>query len=261
MGSKNVYLFSEGNAQMKELLGGKGANLAEMTRIGLPVPPGFTVSTAACLEYFRREQKYGRAQDEVLAALCKLEEITGKKFGDKTNPLLVSVRSGAVISMPGMMDTVLNLGLNDETVLGLAAAASNERFAYDCYRRFIQMFGDVVLDIDHYLFEHTLEKKKQALGVRDDTGLDAGALQELVAEFKDIVSGKQKTLPGTEEQTNAGHSGSFASWNNQRAIVYRQINKIPMTRNAVNDADHGLATWEKTAAPAWPLPQSGRRYK
>ena len=211
MGSKNVYLFSEGNAQMKELLGGKGANLAEMTRIGLPVPPGFTVSTAACLEYFRREQKiWPELQDEVLAALRKLEEITGKKFGDKTNPLLVSVRSGAVISMPGMMDTVLNLGLNDETVLGLAAAASNERFAYDCYRRFIQMFGDVVLDIDHYLFEHTLEKKKQALGVRDDTGLDAGALQELVAEFKDIVFRETKTLPaGPRRAANAGHSGSF----------------------------------------------------
>ena len=161
MGSKNFYLFSEGNAQMKELLGGKGANLAEMTRIGLPVPPGFTVSTAACLEYFRREQKiWPELQDEVLAALRKLEEIKGKKFGDKTNPLLVSVRSGAVISMPGMMDTVLNLGLNDETVLRLAAAASNERFAYDRYRRFIQMFGDVVLDIDHYLFEHTLRRKR-----------------------------------------------------------------------------------------------------
>ncbi|HHU30097.1 MAG: pyruvate, phosphate dikinase [Bacillota bacterium] len=230
MGSKNFYLFSEGNAQMKELLGGKGANLAEMTRIGLPVPPGFTVSTAACLEYFRREQKiWPELQDEVLAALRKLEEITGKKFGDKTNPLLVSVRSGAVISMPGMMDTVLNLGLNDETVLGLAAAASNERFAYDCYRRFIQMFGDVVLDIDHYLFEHTLEKKKQALGVRDDTGLDAGALQELVAEFKDIVFREtKKHFPQEpEEQLMLAIQAVFASWNNQRAIVYRQINKIP----------------------------------
>ena len=145
MENKHVFLFAEGNAQMRELLGGKGANLAEMTRIGLPVPQGFTVSTAACLEYLKRGDQtiWDELREEIMQAMQALEKISGKKFGDQENPLLVSVRSGAVISMPGMMDTVLNLGLNDDSVKGLAAAANDERFAYDCYRRFIQMYADV----------------------------------------------------------------------------------------------------------------------
>ena len=227
---KNVYLFSEGNAEMRELLGGKGANLAEMTRIGLPVPPGFTISTDACREYFRRDQQlWDELRQEILTALHKLEEKMGKRFGDKENPLLVSVRSGAVFSMPGMMDTVLNLGLNDETVLGLAAAANNERFAYDCYRRFIQMFADVVLKVDHYLFENALEEKKRARGVQYDTELTAADLKELVAEYKQIVFKEtKKSFPQEPvEQLILAVLAVFDSWNNQRAIVYRELHKIP----------------------------------
>ena len=231
MKNKHVYLFQEGNAQMRELLGGKGANLAEMTRIGLPVPQGFTVTTETCLEYLRREQPviWDELREEVMAALQSLEEISGKKFGAKENPLLVSVRSGAVISMPGMMDTVLNLGLNDETVLGLAEASNNERFAYDCYRRFIQMFADVVLNIDLFHFERALEAKKEALGVTYDTELDAQALKELVEEFKEIVLKETKKPFPQEplEQLILAIQAVFESWNNQRAIIYRQIHKIP----------------------------------
>ncbi|NLM46641.1 MAG: pyruvate, phosphate dikinase [Firmicutes bacterium] len=230
MENKHVYLFHEGNAEMRELLGGKGANLAEMTRIGLPVPPGFTVSTAACREYFARGQViWDELRDEVLTALKKLEEVTGKQFGDKNNPLLVSVRSGAVFSMPGMMDTVLNLGLNDQTVQGLAEISANERFAYDCYRRFIQMFGDVVLKVDHFYFEKALEDKKRSLNVTYDTELDAAALKELVVEFKKIVSRQAKKEFPQEpvEQLMLAIQAVFDSWNNQRAIVYRQIHKIP----------------------------------
>ncbi|NLN07187.1 MAG: pyruvate, phosphate dikinase [Firmicutes bacterium] len=230
MENKHVYMFYEGNAGMRELLGGKGANLAEMTRIGLPVPPGFTVSTAACREYFARGQVIrDELRDEVLAALKKLEEVTGKLFEDKTNPLLVSVRSGAVFSMPGMMDTVLNLGLNDQTVQGLAEISANERFAYDCYRRFIQMFGDVVLKVDHFYFEKAIEDKKRSLNVTYDTELDAAALKELVAEFKKIVSRQAKKEFPQEpvEQLMLAIQAVFDSWNNQRAIVYRQIHKIP----------------------------------
>ncbi|HHX73722.1 MAG TPA: pyruvate, phosphate dikinase [Firmicutes bacterium] len=230
MKNKNVYLFHEGCAEMRELLGGKGANLAEMTRIGLPVPPGFTVSTAACREYFDRGQViWDELREEVLAALGKLEETTGKLFGDKNNPLLVSVRSGAVFSMPGMMDTVLNLGLNDRTVLGLAEISSNERFAYDCYRRFIQMFADVVLKVDHFYFEKALEDKKQSLNVTYDTELDARALQELVEEYKKIVTRQtRKAFPQEPvEQLMLAVQAVFDSWYNQRAIVYRQIHNIP----------------------------------
>jgi pyruvate,orthophosphate dikinase len=230
MPSKNVYLFQEGSAEMRELLGGKGANLAEMTKIGLPVPPGFTVSTEACREYFRRgQQMWDELREESMAALRALEESTGKRFGDKENPLLVSVRSGSVFSMPGMMDTVLNLGLTDETVQGLAAASGNERFAYDCYRRFIQMFSDVVLKVDHYHFERALEEKKKALGVKDDTGLDAAALKEVTAQYLKIVSREAKQPFPQEplEQLMLSIRAVFDSWNNQRAIVYRQIHRLP----------------------------------
>ena len=230
MGIKYVYLFSEGNADMRELLGGKGANLAEMTKIGLPVPPGFTVSTEACREYLRREQQvWNELREDTLTALRNLEETTGKQFGDPINPLLVSVRSGSVFSMPGMMDTVLNLGLNDETVQGLAAASGNERFAFDCYRRFIQMFSDVVLKVDHYLFDRALEEKKTSLGVKDDTGLDAAALQDVIVQYLKIVTNKtKKPFPQDPvEQLMLSIRAVFDSWNNQRAIIYRQIHKLP----------------------------------
>lgn len=230
MDKKNVYLFTEGNAGMRELLGGKGANLAEMTNIGLPVPPGFTVSTEACREYFRREQViWDDLRNEVVSALLTLEESTGKTFGDKKNPLLVSVRSGSVFSMPGMMDTVLNLGLNNDTVNGLAEASGNRRFAYDCYRRFIQMFSDVVLNVEHFYFERALEEKKKSLGVKDDTQLDEAAMQDVIEEYlKIVVRHTKKPFPQDPvEQLILSIQAVFDSWNNQRAIVYRQIHKLP----------------------------------
>ncbi|MBS4030203.1 MAG: pyruvate, phosphate dikinase [Clostridiales bacterium] len=230
MDKKNVYLFAEGNAGMRELLGGKGANLAEMTNIGLPVPPGFTVSTEACREYFRREQViWEELHKEVVSALRTLEEATGKTFGDKKNPLLVSVRSGSVFSMPGMMDTVLNLGLNNETINGLAEASGNRRFAYDCYRRFIQMFSDVVLNVEHFHFERALEEKKKSLGVKDDTQLDEAAMQDVIEEYlKIVVRHTKKPFPQDPvEQLILSIQAVFDSWNNQRAIVYRQIHKLP----------------------------------
>ncbi len=230
MSSKNVYLFREGNAGMRELLGGKGANLAEMTRIGLPVPPGFTVSTEACREYFRREKAiWQELRVEIMEAMHTLEEATGKKFGDQSDPLLVSVRSGSVFSMPGMMDTVLNLGLNDQSVQGLAAASGSRRFAFDCYRRFIQMFSDVVLKVEHFHFERALEDKKKAQGVTDDTGLGAEALAELLEVYKKIVVREtKKTFPMNPlEQLILSLQSVFDSWNNQRAIVYRKINRLP----------------------------------
>lgn len=230
MTAKHVYLFSEGNADMRELLGGKGANLAEMTRIGLPVPPGFTVSTEACREYFsRRDGIQTELINEVKVALGSLEEQTGKLFGDRDNPLLVSIRSGSVFSMPGMMDTILNLGLNDETVQGLAAVSGNERFAYDCYRRFIQMFAAVVLKAEHFHFEQALEDKKKALGVKLDTGMDARALKELAQEYKRIVVRETKKQFPQEpiNQLLLSIQAVFDSWNNHRAVVYRQINRLP----------------------------------
>ncbi|MBS3887255.1 MAG: pyruvate, phosphate dikinase [Dethiobacter sp.] len=228
--SKNVYLFQEGNAGMRELLGGKGANLAEMTNIGLPVPPGFTVSTAACREYFRcGQQLWDGLRQECMAALADLETVTGKRIGDKENPLLVSVRSGSVFSMPGMMDTVLNLGLNQETVEGLATVSGNPRFAYDCYRRFIQMFADVVLKVERYHFERALEEKKHELGVKDDTALDAAALQALIARYLQIVTRetKQPFPQDPLEQLMLSVRAVFDSWYNQRAMVYRQIHRLP----------------------------------
>jgi pyruvate,orthophosphate dikinase len=228
--SKNVYLFQEGNAGMRELLGGKGANLAEMTNIGLPVPPGFTVSTAACREYFRcGQQLWDGLRQECIAALARLEDVTGKRIGDKENPLLISVRSGSVFSMPGMMDTVLNLGLNQETVLGLAAVSGNPRFAYDCYRRFIQMFADVALKVERYHFERALEAKKHELGVKDDTALDAAALQEMIASYLQIVTRetKQPFPQDPLEQLMLSIRAVFDSWYNQRAMVYRQIHRLP----------------------------------
>ncbi|QNB46111.1 pyruvate, phosphate dikinase [Thermanaerosceptrum fracticalcis] len=225
-----VYLFEEGKAGMKSLLGGKGANLAEMTNIGLPVPPGLTITTEACNEYFRKNREFPEGMEELLWQKLKaIEEKTGKIFGDPQNPLLVSVRSGAVVSMPGMMDTILNLGLNDETVEGLAQSTQNRRFALDCYRRFIQMFSDVVLGVEHFQFETALEKKKHELGVEQDQDLTPEALAQLIKEYKTIVKrAVGQEFPGDPKtQLLMAVRAVFNSWHNPRAEVYRRINKIP----------------------------------
>lgn len=230
MSKKYVYLFNEGNADMRELLGGKGANLAEMTNIGLPVPPGLTITTEACNEYYvQNEQLPEGLEEEVKKNLKTVEESIGKKLGDKENPLLVSVRSGAKISMPGMMDTILNLGLNDDTVEGMAAATGNRRFAMDCYRRFIQMFGDVAMGVDAALFENALADLKEAEGVQYDHQLTAEALEKLIVTFKDIYKkGTGEEFPQQpEKQLLLAVMAVFRSWNSDRAIYYRKANKIP----------------------------------
>lgn len=224
-----VYFFGEGDTKDKKVLGGKGANLGEMTKIGLPVPPGFTITTEACDYYYKNQKKFpSELRVQIDQNLVKLESKMGMKFGDKNNPLLVSVRSGAALSMPGMMDTILNLGLNDETVQGVIRSTKNERFAYDSYRRFIQMFGDVVLNVEHSLFEHALESKKQAKGVKLDTDLDANDLKSLVSEYKAIVKkATGKDFPSdVKEQLMLSVGAVFGSWNSARAIKYREINEI-----------------------------------
>ena len=234
MGSKYVYFFgagkADGNAKMKELLGGKGANLAEMTSIGLPVPAGFTITTEVCTEYYKNQQNYPESlAAEVAENLAAVEKLMGKKFGDAKNPLLVSVRSGARASMPGMMDTVLNLGLNDITVQGIIAQSGDERFAYDAYRRFVQMYSDVVMGMSKDELEHLLERKKEARGVHLDTELSAADWKELVAAFKAKI---RETL-GVDfpeeplEQLWGAVGAVFGSWMNQRAITYRRLNGIP----------------------------------
>ncbi|MDY2855599.1 MAG: PEP/pyruvate-binding domain-containing protein, partial [Oscillospiraceae bacterium] len=185
MANKWVYLFSEGNANMRELLGGKGANLAEMTHIGLPVPQGFTITTEACTQYYEDGREINdEIQGQINEYIEKMEEITGKKFGDKENPLLVSVRSGARASMPGMMDTILNLGLNEEVVESIAKKSGNERWAWDCYRRFIQMYSDVVMEVGKKYFEQLIDEMKEKKGVTQDVELDANDLKELASQFK-----------------------------------------------------------------------------
>lgn len=232
MSKKWVYFFAngkaEGRADMKDLLGGKGANLAEMTNLGIPVPPGFTISTEVCKYFYDHGRTYpDDLKVQVDEALKKLEEVTGKKLGDPESPLLVSVRSGAAISMPGMMDTILNLGLNDETVKGLANLTNNERFAYDAYRRFLQMFGDTALGIPHSEFEKALEARKKAKGVKLDVELDADDLKALVEDYKEIYKKYGKEFPqDTYKQLWAAIDAVFGSWMNERAIKYRQINNI-----------------------------------
>ncbi len=232
--SKWVYSFGadkcDGDATMRNLLGGKGANLAEMSSIGLPVPPGFTITTEVCTYYYDHEKSYPDAlKSQVEDALKAVEAETGRLFGDKENPLLVSVRSGARASMPGMMDTVLNLGLNDETAAGMAAASGDARFVYDSYRRFIQMFGDVVMDVDHGLFEDLLDDLKMAEGVYQDTELSADALKSLVESYKELVTEEAgKAFPQDPMEQLWGAVGAvFASWMNNRAITYRKLNDIP----------------------------------
>ena len=225
-----VYLFNEGNAGMKNLLGGKGANLAEMTSLGIPVPQGFTVTTEACNKYYEDGKLISQdIINEIYEKLKVLEEETGKKFGSVTNPLLVSVRSGARVSMPGMMDTILNLGLNDDSVEALAKLTNNERFAYDSYRRFIQMFSDVVMGVEKRLFEDLIDKVKAKKGVYFDTDLDANDLKELVLEFKNLYKKeKNENFPTDPKvQLIEAITAVFRSWDNPRAIVYRRLNDIP----------------------------------
>ena len=230
MSKKYVYLFSEGNANMRELLGGKGANLAEMTNIGLPVPQGFTITTEACTQYYEDGQKINDGiQAEIMEYITKLEGITGKKFGDLENPLLVSVRSGARASMPGMMDTILNLGLNEDVVDVLAKKSGNPRWAWDCYRRFIQMYSDVVMEVGKKYFEQLIDQMKEARGVTQDVELTADDLKELAgqfkAEYKSKIGADFPTDP--KEQLMGAIKAVFRSWDNPRANVYRRDNDIP----------------------------------
>ena len=230
MATKWVYMFTEGNATMRNLLGGKGANLAEMTALGLPVPQGFTITTEACTQYYEDGRQIN---DEIMAqimeAITKMEEVTGKKFGDKENPLLVSVRSGARASMPGMMDTILNLGLNEEVVAVLAEKSGNARWAWDCYRRFIQMYSDVVMEVGKKYFEELIDKMKAERGVKQDVELTADDLKELAnqfkAEYKEKIGADFPSDP--KEQLMGAIKAVFRSWDNPRANVYRRDNDIP----------------------------------
>ena len=230
MSKKYVYLFSEGNGKMRELLGGKGANLAEMTNLGLPVPQGFTITTEACTQYYEDGKKINDdIQAEIMEYIGKMEEIVGKKFGDHENPLLVSVRSGARASMPGMMDAILNLGLNEEVVEVMAKKSGNPRWAYDCYRRFIQMYSDVVMEVGKKYFEELIDKMKEEKGVTQDTELTAEDLKELANQFKAEYKAKigEEFPSDPKEQLMGAIKAVFRSWDNPRANVYRRMNDIP----------------------------------
>ena len=230
MAKKYVSLFSEGDASMRNLLGGKGANLAEMTKIGLPVPQGFTISTEACTQYYEDGRQINdQIRDEIMKNITKMEKITGKKFGDKENPLLVSVRSGARASMPGMMDTILNLGLNEEVVETLAKKSGNPRWAYDCYRRFIQMFSDVVMEVGKKYFEKLIDQMKEKKGIVYDVDLSAEDLKELANQFKaEYKKQLGKDFPSDpKEQLFEAIKAVFRSWDNPRANVYRMDHDIP----------------------------------
>ena len=228
---KYVYAFKEGNASMRNLLGGKGANLAEMTVLGLPIPQGFTVTTEACIEYYNQGKKISaEIEKQIFDALAELEKIQGKKFGDNEDPLLVSVRSGARASMPGMMDTILNLGLNDEAVLGFAKKTNNPRFAYDSYRRFIQMYSDVVMEVNKSFFEKIIDEIKEEKGIKYDTELTVEDLKELVNRFKKVYSDHmngEEFPQDAKTQLMGAVKAVFRSWDNPRAIVYRRMNDIP----------------------------------
>ncbi|WP_455759931.1 pyruvate, phosphate dikinase [Cloacibacillus evryensis] len=226
--TKYIYDFSEGSADMRTLLGGKGANLAQMWKIGLPVPPGFIITTEACHKYWEEKDFIAGIWDDVEAAVARVEKLAGKKFGSSENPLLVSVRSGAPVSMPGMMDTILNLGLNDDTVAALAKSAGDERFAYDSYRRFIQMFSDVVLEVDLEKFEERLAQARENAGVKEDYKIPAEELKKLVVDYKKIVEEAGCAFPTDPWiQLRLAIDAVFRSWNTPRAITYRKINNIP----------------------------------
>ena len=225
---KYIYFFEEGNKDMKDLLGNKGAGLSEMTNLGLSVPPGFTITTDACKEYIKTNKFPENLWNEVLEAMDKLEKKSNKKFGDEKNPLLVSVRSGAPVSMPGMMDTVLNVGLNDKTVLGLYKKTNNERFAYDSYRRLLQMYGKIVLNVPGEYFEMAMDELKKKYGVKNDVDLNASSLKELVEIYKKIIKDNGKEFPQDPyKQLELSIKAVFESWNNERAKVYRKLNNIP----------------------------------
>src|ERR1700751_5614950 len=231
---KHVYAFgggtADGDGKMKDVLGGKGAGLAEMSRAGIPVPPGFTISTEVCNIYFQNKNSVPKEIDhEIAQALHKLEKQTGKKLGDPANPLLLSVRSGAKFSMPGMMNTILNLGLNDQTVEGLARKTGNPRFAYDCYRRFIQMFGEVALHIDMAKFDHIFDSRKAKIKSHLDTDLTADDLKSIIADFKKLVKKETgRDFPqDAHEQLMLARDAVFNSWNTPKAIYYRRMEKIP----------------------------------
>ncbi|MDD6484582.1 MAG: pyruvate, phosphate dikinase [Clostridiales bacterium] len=247
MAKKYVYLFTEGNANMRELLGGKGANLAEMTNLGLPVPQGFTISTEACTQYYEDGRKINdEIQAQINEHIAKMEEITGKKFGDSENPLLVSVRSGARASMPGMMDTILNLGLNEQVVEVVAKKTGNERWARDCYRRFIQMYSDVVMEVGKKYFEELIDKMKADRGVTQDVELTAEDLKELADQFKAEYKAKiGKDFPDDpKEQLMGAIQAVFRSWDNPRANVYRRDNDIPYSwGTAVNVQEMAFGNW------------------
>ena len=271
--AKYVYFFgagaAEGNMKMKDVLGGKGANLAEMAGIGLPVPPGFTVSTEVCALFYKNKQRIPEAvRLEVEKNLKKLEKAVGQAFGDAKNPLLVSVRSGARASMPGMMDTILNLGLNEKTAAALVAKTGNERFVYDSYRRFVQMYGDVVLglkpvhkdDIDP--FEAIIEKKKHERGVVSDTDLTAADLKDLVARFKAAIKDKTgRDFPDDPLKQLWGAIGAvFGSWMNDRAIAYPRCTTSPRPgARPSTSSSWSSATWARTPAPASPSPATRPR--
>ncbi|NTW37309.1 MAG: pyruvate, phosphate dikinase, partial [Syntrophobacteraceae bacterium] len=240
MAVKYVYFFgagkADGTAEMKFLLGGKGANIAEMTNLGIPVPPGFTISTDVCTYYYQNNRQYPtELKGEVEASLRRLEALMGKKFGDTKDPLLVSVRSGAASSMPGMMDTVLNLGLNDQTVQALVKQTGDDRFAYDCYRRFVNMYGDVVLGLkpeskdEHDPFDEIIEEVRKKRGVEFDNQLSAADLKELVERYKAIIRERKKLefRQDPMDQLWGAITAVFGSWNNPRAISYRELNDIP----------------------------------
>src|SRR3989339_412553 len=233
MKTKHIYFFggkkADGNGKMKDLLGGKGANLAEMVNLGVPIPPGFTVTTKVCNYYYEHDKKLPVGfDDDFEASVAKVEKLTGKKFGDPKNPLLFSVRSGAKFSMPGMMDTVLNLGLNDLTVAGLARVTNNPRFAYDAYRRFLQMFSDVVMEVEKALFEEILDHVKEKVGAKNDTDLSVDDLKKVIKLYKELYKKHTKKDFPSEPmaQLRASRDAVFRSWNNQRAITYRRLNKI-----------------------------------
>ena len=247
MAKKYCYLFTEGNAKMRELLGGKGANLAEMTNLGLPVPQGFTISTEACTQYYEDGRQINpEIQAEINEYIEKMEKITGKKFGDLDNPLLVSVRSGARASMPGMMDTILNLGLNEDVVEVVAKKTGNERWARDCYRRFIQMYSDVVMEVGKKYFEELIDKMKAEKGVTQDIDLDANDLKELANQFKAEYKAKiGEDFPSDpKEQLMGAVKAVFRSWDNPRANVYRRDNDIPYSwGTAVNVQEMAFGNW------------------
>ena len=243
MATKFVYLFSEGNGKMKELLGGKGANLAEMTSLGMPVPQGFTITTEACTQYYEDGEKINdEIQAQIMEYIVKMEEITGKKFGDLDNPLLVSVRSGARASMPGMMDTILNLGLNEDVVDVIAKKSNNPRWAWDCYRRFIQMYSDVVMEVGKKYFEELIDKMKEQRGVTQDVELTADDLKELASQFKAEYKSKiGSDFPSDpKEQLMGAIKAVFRSWNNPRAIVYRRMNDPRQLGHRRQRPVHGL---------------------